>query len=370
MSVVTRRGLILIAGTLGLALSAAGALIDATAFFEAWLVTWLFLLGLALASLAQVMIHALTGGEWGRVLRAPLEAAAATLPLVALLAIPLALGLPHLFAWARPDAVAQSAWLQARTAYLSPAPFVLRNAVLLVVWSVLGVVMSRAAGIPARPRTRRLAVAGLIVYLLTVTVAAFDWIVSLVPGWSSTAIGIRLGTTQFMGALALGVVLVLARARMERTPPPPARDLQDFGNLLLTYAMMWAYIAYTQYLIVWAEDLPRETLWYWPRATTSWRPFIVVVAALEFALPAVAMLFRRIKRHANPLFVVCALVLAGQWLDTAWLVLPSLRPAGFAVHPLDLCALVGMGGVWLYAVLWLQERRPLPDTATTVTAHG
>ena len=365
------RQAILVVGVAGLALCAAGAIVDPEVFFEAWLVTWLFLLGLALASLAQVMIHVLTGGDWGRVLRPPLEAAAATLPLVALFAVPLAPGLPHLFAWARPDAVAQSAWLQARTWYLAPTPFLLRNAALLVVWTTLAfaVAHSTAARTDASAGARKLAVVGLIVYLLTVTVAAFDWIAALVPGWSSTAIGIRLGTTQFMGSLGLAIVLALARGRAARPEATPPRDLQDFGNLLLTYAMMWAYIAYTQYLVVWAEDLPRETLWYWPRATTSWRGLIVVVAALEFALPVGAMLFRAVKRNPRALRAVAALVLAGQWLDTAWLVLPSLRPDGFALRALDGCALVGMGGVWLYVVLRLQARWAVPGVATPVVAH-
>lgn len=347
----------LLAGAGGLAACALGAWLDRTAFFQAWLITWLFLLGISLASMAQVMIHELTGGEWGRALRPPLEAATLALPLVALLGVPLAFGLPDLFVWARPDALARSASMQARAWYLAPAPFLLRNAVVLATWSLLGIAVVRAVG--RRPvRARRLAVAGLLVYLLTVTIAAFDWIAALVPGWTSTAIGLRLGTAQFMASLAFAVPLTVLRARRGTHALPPARDFQDFGNLLLTYAMMWAYIAFTQYLIVWAEDLPRETLWYWPRATTSWRWLVVAVAALEFGLPLLAMLFRRVKRDARALALVCGLALIGQWLDTLWLVAPSLRPDGFALTLLDGAALVGMGGVWLFAVLRLVDRLP------------
>lgn len=363
----------LVVGVLGLALCGAGAFVDRAAFFQAWLVTWLFLLGLALASMAQVMIHEVTGGEWGRVLRAPLEAAALTLPLLAVLALPLALGLPDLFPWARPEEVAQSPWLQHRTWYLAPAPFLLRNAALLALWSLLAVALVRSVNATpdASPRARKLAVVGMIVYLLTVTVAAFDWIASLVTGWSSTAIGIRLGTSQFMGALAFAIVFVLGRARSRVAAAPPARDLQDFGNLFLTYAMMWAYIAYTQYLIVWAEDLPRETVWFWPRVATSWHWLLFPVAALEFALPVVAMLFRPVKRNPRALGIVCALVLAGQWLDIAWLVLPSLRPQALAFGALDLCALFGMGGIWLSVLLRLCDRLSLGGMRVVpAAAHG
>ena len=193
------RRLALVAGVTGLIGCALGAWLDRAAFFQAWLVTWLFLLGIALAGMAQVMIHELTGGDWGRVLRRPLEAVTLSLPLLALLALPLAFGLPDLFPWARPDEVAKSASMQARTWYLAPAPFLLRNAALLVVWSLLGVAMVRRANLEdgAAP-ARRVAVPGLLVYLVTVTITAFDWVAALVPGWSSTAIGVRLGTSQFL----------------------------------------------------------------------------------------------------------------------------------------------------------------------------
>jgi hypothetical protein len=368
---VTARQVALAAGAIGLVGCALGAWLDRVAFFEAWLVTWLFLLGIALAGMAQVMIHELTGGAWGRVLRAPLEAVTLTLPLLALLALPLAWGLPDLFAWARPDEVAKSASMQAQAWYLAPTPFVIRNAVLLVLWSMLGVAMVRRANAPAgAAAARHIAVPGLLVYLLTVTIAAFDWVAALVPGWSSSALGVRLGTAQFLASLAFAVVFVVVRDRRDATVLP-ARDCQDFGNLLLTYAMMWAYIAFTQYLIVWSEDLPRETLWFWPRATTSWRWLVIVVVALEFALPVAAMLFRRVKRDPVALAAVCALVLVGQWLDTLWLIAPSLRPRGFEVRLLDGAALLGLGGMWLYAVLRIAARLPVPRISTQrVAAHG
>jgi hypothetical protein len=349
-------------------------LLDAAAFFEAWLVTWLFLLGIALASMAQVMIHELTGGDWGLVLRPPLEAATLTLPLLAVLGIPLAFGLPALFPWARPDVVAHSEALQAQAWYLTPTRFLVREAILLIVWSVLAVLVVRRRGATpqeALARARRIAVVGLLVYLFTVTLLAFDWIASPIPGWASTTLGVRLGSAQFMASLGFAVPL-LVLFRRARAGATPLRDYQDFGNLLLTYAMMWAYIAFTQYLIVWAEDLLDETSWFWPRATTSWRYLVVVVAALEFALPVVAMLFRAVKRNPAWLAWTCLLVLAGQWLDTLWLIAPSLRLDGFRLRLEDLLALVGLGGVWLAVVLHLCDRLPerLPAPAAAAPAHG
>ena len=355
---------------------AIGGFLDPAAFFQAWLVNWLFLLGISLAAMMDVMIHELTGGKWGRVLRPPLEAAMSALPFVALLAIPLAFGLQDLFAWARADDVAASTLLQAKQWYLNRPAFLLRNALWLVVWSVFALRLRRrlATNSEADVRARRrLSVAGLLVYLATVTLVAYDFIASLVPEWSSTAVGVRLGVAQFVAALGFAVPFAVLDARAQRqVPPATARDYQDFGNLLLTFAMMWAYIAFTQYLIVWGEDLPRETSWYWPRVATSWRGLAFAVAFLNFALPVVAMLFRGIKRNGSALAVVCGLALLGQWLDCLWLVAPSLRPDGFSMHWLDVAALVAEGAPWLALVIALAERAfvaPAPRLAGA-TAHG
>ena len=153
----------------------------------------------------------------------------------------------------------------------------------------------------------------------------------------------------------------------------PRRDFQDFGNLLLTVSMFWAYIAYTQFFIVWSEDLPHGTAWYWPRMETSWRWLAVTVLVLVFALPFVAMLFRAVKRNRHALALVCLVALAGQWLDSIWLTLPSLRPAGFTMHWLDFAALAAEGGLWLALVLGIVERLPEPVSITgaeTARAHG
>lgn len=342
-----------VAGIVALLLCVLGAWFDRAAFFQAWLITWLFLLGIALAGMMQVMIHEITGGEWGLVLRPPLEGAMSTLPLLALFAIPLAFGLSDLFPWARSQAAEAQRW------WLNAPGFLVRNAVWLVAWSAFALALRRhlATPDPRRAHTRRrIAVAGLMFYLCTITLAAFDWIASLVPDWASTAIGIRLGAGQFVAAFGFAIPLAVVQARAGGPPAASSRDWQDLGNLLLTFAMMWVYIAFSQYLIIWAEDLPRETAWYWPRTQTSWRYLVAPLVTLNFALPVVAMLFREVKCRGPALALICALALVGQWLDTLWLIAPSVRPQGFSVHAMDLLALVGLGGIWLALVTARAER--------------
>jgi hypothetical protein len=345
-------------GAIGLVACAIGAFVNKPAFFQAWLVTWLFLLGIALASMACVMIHELTGGEWGLVLRRALEAAMATMPLVALFAVPLAFGLTDLFSWARPDAGAD-AIVRAKHWFLNTPAFIVRNAAWLALWNALAFALRRRLASGSPQTTRRLAVFGLLAYLVTVTIASIDWIASLVPQWYSTAVGLRVGTAQFVAAFGFAVPFAVWRARRPRDGIiARARDWQDLGNLLLTFAMTWAYIAFTQYLIVWGEDLPHETAWFVPRAQSSWRFLAIAVVTLEFAVPTIAMLFRSIKRNRNAFATVCALALVGAWLDALWLVAPSLRPAGFELHVLDIAALVAEGGFWLAVASAMAERLP------------
>jgi hypothetical protein len=363
-------------GALALVASGFGAWVDRAAFFQGWLVAWLFVLSISLAAMMNVMIHELTGGEWGLVLRPPLEAAMLALPFCALLAMPLAFGLPDLFAWARPDAIAVGE-SHAQRWFSNVPSFLARNAAWLAAWSALALSFRKriaARGSRELRAGRRIAVAGLAIYFVTITLFAYDWIVSLVPGWSSTAAGVRLGAGQFLAAFAFAVAfaLVAPQARRAGSAVTP-RDLQDFGNLLLTFAMFWAYIAYSEFFIVWAEDLPRETAWYAPRLQTSWRWLALAVLALDFALPFTAMLFRAVKRNRTALAAVCALVLFGQWLDCVWLTAPSLRSEGFAPHWLDFAALVAEGGLWLALVAAIVDRMPAREPVTRApeaSAHG
>lgn len=364
-------------GLVGILVCAIGGVLDPAAFFGAWLATWLFLVGIALAGMMFVMIHELTGGRWGLVLRTPLEAAMLSLPLCALLALPLAFGMPALFEWARPAVMAASDTLQQKAWFLNVPGFLVRNAAWLAIWIALALALARRLGsdaaADARAR-RRISVIGLLVYLVTVTLFAYDWVASLVPDWNSTAVGLRLGSAQFVAAVAFTVAYAAIDARAGPRPTAPgARDLGDFGNLLLTVCMFWAYIAFTQFFIVWSEDLPHDTAWYWPRLETSWRWLAVAVLVLEFALPFVAMLFRPVKRNRLALALVCLVALAGQWLDNVWLTLPSLRPAGFALHWLDFAALLAEGGLWLALVATIVQRLPTPAASPRIDpahAHG
>lgn len=340
-----------LAGPVGMLVLLAEAYADRVAAFASYLLVWWFLLGIALGSMAVLCVHNLTGGAWGERIRAPLERALGMLPVTLLLSIPLWFGLPVLYAWARPDEVGASPLLQAKVWYLAPPLFALRAAVCFAVWLVLAHLLrryafarARAAEATAARRLRAVSALGLLLYAATVTVAAVDWIMSLTPRWHSTTFGLLTGVGQALCAFAFAVSCAAWIYPRHRDDPGV---FQDLGNLLLMFVMTWTYLAFTQYLIIWSEDLPGGTVWYLPRVQTSWRLLAIVLIVFHFALPFLVLLSRRAKRAAPVLGGLAAMLLLARLIDAFWLVAPTFDPTGLAAHWSDLFALAGLGGIWL-----------------------
>lgn len=335
---MNRRAAVFIAVCIGVVTLA--AVLDLRHLLTSYLVAFLFCLGLSLGALANLMLHEVTGGRWGLAVRAPLMAAARLVPLTALLAIPLLIGMRMLYPWVEshePEVLAKSWWL-------NPAFFAARGVIYIVIWSVLAWYWLRLAErcTTVRPPTlRRLSAFGLIVYGLTISLAAVDWIMSLLPRWYSSAFGLLIATAQMLSALALAAWACSRDARTE------SDRLLDIGNLLLTYVMTWAYLAFTQFLIIWAEDLPTEISWYLPRVQTSWLWLTLFVFILQFALPFLLLLSRSLKRSHRALGRLAAALLVAQLAYSIYLVLPTVRPDGIDFAWTDPLAIVALLALWL-----------------------
>jgi hypothetical protein len=292
---------------------------------SSYLFAWLLFLGLALGGMANLMLHNLTGGRWGLAVRPAFEAAARLVPLAALLAIPLLLGMRSLYP------IDTGLWF-------APWFFVARTVFYVALWSLLSVLIRRNP-------SQGLSAFGLIAYAFSLSLAATDWIAALVPEWYSTGFGLVVGTSQMLGAFALAVACAGLR---DRAPPELCHDL---GNLLLMYVLTWAYLAFMQFLIVWVGNLPREIAWYVPRLQTGWLALGVLLVAFHFFAPLAILLSRAAKRSPQFLGGVAAALLAMHVLYVYWLVAPSVRPAGFHLAWLDPVALAALGGLW-----WLTWR--------------
>lgn len=302
-----------------------------------YLFAWLCWLAPALGSVGLLMVHALTGGDWGLALRPALLAASRRLPLLALLLLPVLLGAAWLFPWAQapadPVLVRQRWWLN------TPF-FVLRAVLLLALWLWLAHGLRRRLDTPA---AARFAAGGLVLYGLSVSVAAVDWVVSLVPGWHSSVFGILLATAQLLAAAALAVAVSVGM-RDEAAAAWTSRRLNDLGSILLVLLLGWGYLAFMDYLTVWIADLPAETVWYLPRVQTPWRWLGAFLLVFHLIVPFAVLLSRQAKQRVAWLTGVALWLFLAQIAYVAWLVLPGLRTHALAWS--DALAWLGIGGLW------------------------
>jgi hypothetical protein len=359
--------LALITGAVGLVVSLLGLWLSPQYFFRAWLVGWVFWVGVTLGCLAISLLHHLTRGAWGLVIRRVLEAASRTLPLLLVLALPLVFGLKHLYEWARPEAVRADALLQAKAPYLNVPFFLTRLVLYFLVWGGVAFLMSALSRRQDRqpdPRlTRRMQlIAGpaLAAYCLAVTFAAVDWLMSLQPRWFSTIYGVYLMGSQGLAALAFLITFALWLSRRE----PMSRVLQprhfhDWGKLFFTFVMLWAYFSFSQFLIIWAGNLPEEISFYLPRMRGAWGGLFLAIALFHFLLPFLLLLSRDLKRNAKRLVVVAILMLVMRWLELVWQVEPAFHDHNAGFYWLYLVAPLTLGGFWFAWFLRELKTRPL-----------
>jgi hypothetical protein len=361
----------LIIGAIGLVASAIGAVMDFDQFMHSWLIGSFFCLGMTLGSLALLMLQHLSGGQWGLVSRRVFEAATRTLPIVALFFIPILLGLPVIFEWARPEAV-DNAIIQAKAGYLNQGFFIARALFYFAFWMVLVTLLNRWSaeqdgGLATTPadsvRFRTVSAPGLLFLVLTVTFASVDWIMSLDPEWFSTIFGLLTiagwGLTSF--ALTIIVLAMLQRSGAATDVLRP-RHFHDLGKLLLAFVMLWAYLSFSQYLIIWSGNLPEEIPWYVKRTTGSWGYVAIALVVGHFILPFLLLLSQDLKKRPGMLARVAIFIICMRMLDLIWLVEPNFRPGtGFPIHWLDITLPVGLSGIWLFLFARnLRSRAVLP----------
>jgi len=369
-----QKGSLAVGGLFVLALLA-GAALDRAQFFRSYLVGFLFWVGIGVGSLGLAMLNHLTGGLWGLVPRRFHEAAARTLPWMALLFLPVLLGASSLYTWANPEVVAVDALLQRKAAYLNVPFFAGRALLYFAVWGLLAWRLSSwsrqqdGGADPLRAgRLRGLSAVGLVLLSLTTTFAAVDWGMSLAPHWFSTIYGVLFIVGWTLSALAFTIILLSRLAGEE----PFTKALQpvtvhDLGKLLLAFTMLWGYVNFSQFLIIWSGNISEETPFYLQRLQGGWQVVAASLLVFHFALPFALLLSRPLKRNARALGAVAALMLVMQLVDLFWLIGPDLVGHGhedvpLRVHWMDLAAALGLGGLWLF--LFAREARTAPVLPT------
>jgi hypothetical protein len=339
-------------------------------FFYSYLVACLYWLGLSLGSLSLLLLHNLTGGRWGDPIRPVLRATAGVLPVTAILFLPIVLKPERLYEWADASIVARDEALQHKQAYLNVDFFQIRAAIYLVLWLLLLLLLAwqaRSAPLPETPtdrRFRRLSGQGLALHGLAITFASIDWMMSLEPHWFSTIYGVIVFASQGLTALALAILLYTIHNRRfdhanqeraaEFSPAVPlAIDIDaqhDQGKLLLGFLMFWAYVTFSQFLIIWYGNLPEEVVWYLKRTSGRWAATALAIALLHFVLPFALLLSRHWKREPVRLGAVALIILAMDWVHLMWMIEPAVEHGRPSYVPwLDLGLTAAIGGIWWLA---------------------
>lgn len=363
---------------------------EPSGFYSAYLVGWLTCLSVALGLHCVGMLGHLTGGDWGVILRRVSEAAGRTLPFFVLAAIPLALGLEHLYPWVNPEVDANGHYLdhllEHKRIYLNETGFLIRGAVYFAVWTAFAFVLSSwsrrhdETGDPAiREKLKGLSAAGLILHVLLCTLASVDWIMSLDPHWFSSLFGFAFVAGQVLSAFAFAVLAVLFLSKGKPLSVLlrgrfALKIFHDYGKLMLAGVMFWAYMMISQYLIIWSGNLPEEITWYIDRNTSGWQTLTLLLTLAHFALPFLLLLSADLKKRARLLAVVAVWVLAMRWLDFYWQVAPSVHHDAVSFGWLEPVVPIGLGGLWIGLLASSLKKRaivPRRDPALAeILAHG
>lgn len=345
-------------------------------FFRSYLLAYVFWIGIALGCLAILMLQHLSGGGWGLVIRRVLESGTRTLPLMALLFVPIIFGMGHLYEWTHIEQFANAKTLEEKhlyeilrhkSAYLNMTGFILRTVVYFIIWGALTYLLNlwsreqdRTAERRFAKRLQMLSGPGLVLFVLTVTFASIDWVMSLDPEWFSTIFGLLFVASWVLSSFAFVIAVMALLAKQEPMSGVVApRHFHDLGKLLLAFVMVWAYFSFSQFLIIWSGNIPEEAKWYLYRMRGGWEVVALGLIILHFALPFLLLLSRDLKRNAKRLAMVAALVLFMRLVDLFWLIAPKFSQGHFSINWTDVVAPIGVGGLWVAFFLWQLKQRPL-----------
>jgi hypothetical protein len=366
-----------IIGVTGLFFCVVGYFTDPFRFFQSYLFAFLYWAGFAVGGLGILLLNNVVGGKWGVTIRRYLEASARTMPLIAIFFVVILLGLKYIYAWAIPANVAANEFLKHKQAYLNIPGFVMRSVMcfaffLLVIWRLTKWTDEQdVTGNPGiREKLRKFSAPSLLVFVLVITVAYIDWLLSVDTQFYSTVFAgmVLIGNVQQTFALAiLALILTSAEDRFDSRVNAPI--LHDLGKLLFAFTIFWTYLSASQLIIIWPANLPQEITWYLDRTHGFWKALATFVGLTMFAIPFLALLSQARKKDPRRLQRVTIWVLVVNAIYMFWLVEPTFRSSsastplhtspGFNIYWTDVAAFLGIGGIWVYYFIGQLRRKPL-----------
>ena len=335
------------------------AFIQPQQFYRAYLLGFMLWLGVALGSMAILMIRHLTGGGWGMVIRRILGAAMRTVPLLAVLFIPVILGIHKLYIWAQPlDQIADKHLREhledITKTYLTTNGFIGRAIFYFAIWNLLSFLLSKwskETDHPGSPdhtgRFKAIAGPGLILYGFTISFAAIDWVMSIDPSWISTIFGLVVLIGQVLSAMCFAVVVERILFNYKPMSEMLKPDfVHDHGKWMITFIMVWAYFNFSQWLIIWAGNLPTEITFYMTRLHGGWGSIGLILVIFGFAIPFAILLSRPFKRDIRKLVWLAVWLLLMRYVDMFWIIEPNFSKT-LSVTVADIVVPIAIGGFWL-----------------------
>jgi len=350
-------------------------------FYLAYLINYMFFLSISLGGLFFVLVLHLTRAGWGVVVRRLSEAVAANVFLMLFLFIPILIGRGHLYLWLNAEYVAANqhdALLVWKEPYLNIGFFIVRCIIYFTVWIGLSLYLlwksqeQDNSGDPKLTlRMERISAPGTLLFALTVTFAAFDLLMSRDYQWFSTIFGVYFFAgcfVSFLSFLAVTICFVQKSGRLVKVIS--SEHYHDIGKLMFAFVVFWAYIAYSQFMIIWYGNIPEETGWYYRRGGDGgeWYTASMILLFGHFFIPFLFLIFRSVKRKLGTLVFAAVWMLAIHWFDIFWLVMPeyTVKHAELngtvPLHFLDALVFLGMGGLFVAGtVQWLRNHALIPE---------
>ena len=339
-----------VAGFFGI-VSVVAFLLDSRAAMQAYLVGFLFFVGLTLGTLAWLLIWFMPGGRWGLSMRRIFEAGARNIPYAALAFVPILIGYKSIYPWAHPEAMQGSEHLKILSkGFLNFPGFLVRGLLYFAVFGLIVLLVNKYSKIQDKPysgwlgtKLTALGAVGVLAYIWAMSFASIDWIMSLLPGWPSTMFPLIIVAGQ--GIAGMSVALIAASILVKYEPMNILMDdvvFHDNGKLLFANIMLWAYFSYSQWLIIWAGNLPEEIRFFLDRVKGAWGGVALFVALFHFAVPFAILLSQSLKKKPAKLALVAGWMIFMRFVDLFWIVAPTFNPD----H-------INLGKVWMYPVIAL-----------------
>lgn len=328
------QGRAFIAAAIFLGLGVAGMFIVGTEqFFRSYLIGYFYAICFALGCLGLLMVQHLSGGGWGIAIRRMLEAGAKTIPVFALLFIPIIFGMKHIYLWTHEDVVASNHIIHQKAPYLNTTFFLIRCVIYFAFAIMMTMILTRISlrqdriGDPnLSDRMTGISGPGLLFYVIIFTFASVDWFMSTEPEWYSTIYGMLFMAQQALSTMAFMIIMSVALSKyapMDKLFTP--KHLHDLGKFMLAFTMLWAYFSFSQYIIVWAGNLPEEIGFYLKRARGPWEYVIWFIILAHFFIPFLILLSRDVKRRAKTIQKIAIFMLCMRLVDAIWYLSPGLN---------------------------------------------